>query len=637
MSDTEQPLIFKINLNVLNHLGINLYSSAPAVLSEVVANAWDADATTVSIDYDEQSQILIIADDGHGMTRQDVQNKYLNVGYQRRKEHALSPKYKRPVMGRKGIGKLSLFSIANKIKIYTIKDEEKTAIEFDVENIKAAIENAETYSVPRINFDNKIQQGTYIEISDFKKHFQKSMNHLRRRMARRFSIIGDKYNFSVSVNGNDVTPADRDYYHKVQFLFTYGEAGKEIEQLCQNYKKHFPRKLNVEGYELTGWIATAKEPHNLKDDDGESINQIPLFIRGKLAEENLLTQFHISGHIRHYLFGEFHVNFLDDDPNIDITTTSRETIQRENQSFQDIQHAIEEELKKIRPIWEEERGKISQTDLIQRVPEIENWIENLKGDAKKVANKLIGVIGQIEEDKRDDLYRAVVPAVEQIKITQNFNILENIETEKLEAILSILKQHDAIEAHLFYEITRSRLKVIKNLLLKVDDNEYEKVIQEYIFDHLWLLDPSWDRASTDATVEQSITTKLNGIKVDGRIDIKYRRTSGEHVIIELKRPGVKPSLGTLIDQIRKYRKAVETLVASGNKQSRVMIFIIVSEYEADEDDFATLEKQNAQIKTYHQVVHNAENQYSDYLKTQSEYSDLTKLIDKISQSLSQNF
>lgn len=39
-----------IDLNVLNHLGMNLYSSIPAVLSEVVANAWDADATEVRID-----------------------------------------------------------------------------------------------------------------------------------------------------------------------------------------------------------------------------------------------------------------------------------------------------------------------------------------------------------------------------------------------------------------------------------------------------------------------------------------------------------------------------------------------------------------------------------------------------------
>ena len=35
---------FNIDLNVLNHLGLSLYSSTPAVLTEIVSNAWDADA-----------------------------------------------------------------------------------------------------------------------------------------------------------------------------------------------------------------------------------------------------------------------------------------------------------------------------------------------------------------------------------------------------------------------------------------------------------------------------------------------------------------------------------------------------------------------------------------------------------------
>ena len=39
----------KIDLNVLNHLGLNLYSNVPAVLSELIANAWDADSTEVKI------------------------------------------------------------------------------------------------------------------------------------------------------------------------------------------------------------------------------------------------------------------------------------------------------------------------------------------------------------------------------------------------------------------------------------------------------------------------------------------------------------------------------------------------------------------------------------------------------------
>jgi len=39
---SSQDYTLTLDLNVLNHLGINLYSNVPAVLSEVVANSWDA-------------------------------------------------------------------------------------------------------------------------------------------------------------------------------------------------------------------------------------------------------------------------------------------------------------------------------------------------------------------------------------------------------------------------------------------------------------------------------------------------------------------------------------------------------------------------------------------------------------------
>lgn len=41
--------VLTLDLRVLDHLGINLYSNAAAVLSEAVANAWDADAEKVVV------------------------------------------------------------------------------------------------------------------------------------------------------------------------------------------------------------------------------------------------------------------------------------------------------------------------------------------------------------------------------------------------------------------------------------------------------------------------------------------------------------------------------------------------------------------------------------------------------------
>ena len=89
-----------ISENVLCHLGIGLYSNIPAVLSETVANAWDADAGLVEINTDYDNDLITIQDDGHGMTGDDANDKYLHVGCDRRKNGGTTAGG-RIVMGRK--------------------------------------------------------------------------------------------------------------------------------------------------------------------------------------------------------------------------------------------------------------------------------------------------------------------------------------------------------------------------------------------------------------------------------------------------------------------------------------------------------------------------------------------------------
>lgn len=71
----DNKFIMSLSLNVLNHLGINLYSNIPAVLSEIVANSWDADATRVDITISDDE--IVIKDDGCGMSAEDINNKFL--------------------------------------------------------------------------------------------------------------------------------------------------------------------------------------------------------------------------------------------------------------------------------------------------------------------------------------------------------------------------------------------------------------------------------------------------------------------------------------------------------------------------------------------------------------------------------
>lgn len=80
MTDQE-PFEMTLSLNVLEHLGIDLYSNVPSVLSEIVANAWDADAERVDIVFDKDEDIITIRDDGTGMNRKEINERFLRVGY----------------------------------------------------------------------------------------------------------------------------------------------------------------------------------------------------------------------------------------------------------------------------------------------------------------------------------------------------------------------------------------------------------------------------------------------------------------------------------------------------------------------------------------------------------------------------
>src|SRR5882762_7195113 len=96
----KRPLTMRISLNALEHLGMNLYSNVPAVLSEIVANSWDADAENVSVTIDKLKETIIIEDDGIGMSRDDVIDHFLTVGFKRRVVNGLvTPIKKRKPMG----------------------------------------------------------------------------------------------------------------------------------------------------------------------------------------------------------------------------------------------------------------------------------------------------------------------------------------------------------------------------------------------------------------------------------------------------------------------------------------------------------------------------------------------------------
>ena len=51
----------------------------------------------------------------------------------------------------------------------------------------------------------------------------KTAKALRKKLARRFSIIGSDKRFGIAINGEPVTIQDRDYGNRLEYVWTFRE------------------------------------------------------------------------------------------------------------------------------------------------------------------------------------------------------------------------------------------------------------------------------------------------------------------------------------------------------------------------------------------------------------------------------
>lgn len=98
------------------------YPSTEKALKELVDNAWDADAENVwiSLPAPMTDAPIVIADDGSGMTRAELESHYLAIARDRREHRGERTAGKqRLVKGRKGIGKFAGLMAAAEMTLET--------------------------------------------------------------------------------------------------------------------------------------------------------------------------------------------------------------------------------------------------------------------------------------------------------------------------------------------------------------------------------------------------------------------------------------------------------------------------------------------------------------------------------------
>ena len=221
-----------------------------------------------------------------------------------------------------------------------------------------------------------------------------------------------------------------------------------------------------------------------------------------------------------------------------------------------------------------------------------------------------------------------------LKLKNELSALESLDGSNIESFIKVAGRLEDIEASYYYQIVLQRIAVIKKLQEAVKANELESVLQTLIAENLWLLDPSWDRGTEFPRVEEAVKTQFDAInskltqeEKDARFDIRYKKTSKKHIIIELKRGQRTVKSAELTVQIQKYHSAmIKILEAHGITDEPFEIIVIIGK-QLDGTNFnqktfdstvRALECFNTRILRYDELLINAEALYSDYLAKHKE-------------------
>lgn len=354
---------FNISLSILNHLGRNLYRSFVTVLGEAISNSWDADAENVWIYVDRDNNNLVVKDDGIGMNEADFQNKFLKIGYSKRKDNNIKSPIGRPYIGNKGIGKLALLSCSEKVSVISkSKDLDYTGGTIDNSGLDEAIkDDLDSKDYKLENYDKKKfekytknhDNGTIILFEKIHEGIKNREGYLRQIIALyfRFSLVDES--FKIYFNDREITFKDLDKLSgKTQFLWTINLEDdpyfKELKNLKDKRVSSF-----IKDKKINGFIASVDKPKDLKIFTTDEKVTIDLFVNGRLREKDFTTRYIPSDRLAtSYFYGQIHYDDLDDNKK-DRFTSSREGILADDKKYKDFLSNFEKEVfSKIIDEWD---------------------------------------------------------------------------------------------------------------------------------------------------------------------------------------------------------------------------------------------------------------------------------------------
>jgi Histidine kinase-, DNA gyrase B-, and HSP90-like ATPase len=604
---------------LVKHLGLQMYAGAVPAIAELVANSWDADAPNVWIDipfgdaFDTES-VIRVRDDGTGMTFLEANNLYLVVGRDRRSGGTTYTLGGRPVMGRKGLGKLAGFGAAHLVEIWTVKDGRLTAFRMDYERIvggpTAPIVMDSPYE-PEILHDREvrpedpIKEGTVVVLQRLQLRKAVNADQFRTAMSRRFAVLSDT--FRVHLNGDPLTK------EQMQFQFRFPEAGA----------------LGTDEVAGAGairwWVGFTEKP--IPDDEARGIS---VLARGKLVQAPFY--FDLSGgaygqHGMQYMTGEVQADFLDDA--VDLIATNRAAVLWEDPRARPLLEWGQQKVRDLLGDWVTRRQQAHERHLRDTTPyfaRLERFPEREQAELRTAITKLAAV-ETIDDQRLDELVGYLFKAYENETFMQLIRAISGTDENAQDELLRLFQEWDVLEAISVAQTVRGRIEVVRKFRAMIGARVPEKPdMQDFVRLRPWLLNPQWDVLAHERSLDRVLATQF---KVDGdpeydgkdgskRLDFFCVADTTLAVVAELKRPGDLIGL----DELRQLSGYVDYLRMReresndpGHSRREIKGCLVYGRLKPEaEEEKRRLRDDGISVVTWDKLLEDAERLHREYLE-----------------------
>ncbi len=603
-------------------LGQQMYGGPVQSVAELIANAWDADAPGVEITIPEnltaEGAEIVVKDNGKGMSFDEINECYLYIGYERRLRGERTPGG-RLVMGRKGIGKLAGFGIAEDIIIRSVQDGHAVQFDLNYTELKS-LESLQGHEfVPSADEDTDEPNGVTVTYKNLKAKQNINIANFRKSMGRRFALETGK--MSIFINGEELTHEDLDFEFR-----TPAEGWQEEE---------------IPGFgKVSYWFGFLK--NTVQDPE---LRGAAVFARDRIAQVTPFV-FNLTGGINgqvglEYLTGQVKSDELDDAD--DYIATDRQTVNWQFGKAPILEKWGQEKIKELCRDWKKRREESKEEKFAHDYSELAPLINPLPDQERKDLVEALEKIAGMEKITTDDfmvIARSMVSGVQRESVKKVIKRINAADEDSIDELCQAIKEWDVISAVAIAEIVRGKIEIIKQFENHIDNRTTEKSakglpdMQDFVKEHPWLLGHEYEQLSpkdiyhengVDKWIRDTLAEtdkEYSAQDSDGkRFDLLCIKDRREIVILELMRPGVSADYDHLM-RLQRYVTKVQSAIekkGTGQEFSKMLVSgILIADSFADDSSLMktlrTLQSAGINAIEWRTLFERVEGRYKDYLE-----------------------